>query len=73
MQSKSRLPRRTWVGGDTVEAIYDFVPEAKNELLLKADQHYTVLKKESSTGWTFVKNSYGEKGLVPSTYVALVT
>ena len=31
------------------------------------------LKKESSTGWTFVKNSYGEKGLVPSTYVALVT
>ena len=25
MQSKSRLPRRTWVGGDTVEAIYDFV------------------------------------------------
>lgn len=64
-------PRRTWVGGDVVQALYDFAPESHNELELVAGRQYVVLKKESSTGWTFVKNGTGEKGLVPSTYITL--
>jgi hypothetical protein len=63
--------RRTWVGGDAVHALYDFAPESRNELVLETGQQYIVLKKESSTGWTFVKNGAGEKGLVPSTYITL--
>lgn len=64
-------PRRMWTSGDVVNAMYGFVPESVNELALETGQQYIVLKKESSTGWTFVQNSAGQKGLVPSTYIAL--
>lgn len=60
-----------WDRGDVVRAMYDFTPESRNELALVSGQEYIVLKKESSTGWTFVKTANGQKGLVPSTYITL--
>jgi phosphoketolase len=52
--------------------MYAFSPEAENELQLVVGQVYTVLKGESSAGWTFGQDVGGRRGLFPSSYVQKV-
>jgi hypothetical protein len=57
------------ISGDNVTALFDFNAESSSEISLKAGDKYVVLKKESSSGWTYGQNDRGEKGLFPTQYV----
>lgn len=53
----------------TVIAIQDYTPTAKGDLLLKKDQKY-ILIDDSNFDWWMIQDFDGNKGHVPSTYVA---
>ena len=55
--------------GDLVQAIFEFKAESSSEISLEVGMKYVVLKKESTSGWTYGQNELGEKGLFPTQYV----
>ena len=67
--STPRSSKNNHSNGDVVVAMFNFQSESPGEISLTIGSKYIVLKKESSSGWSYGQNEFGEKGLFPTQYV----
>ena len=50
--------------------LFKFPAGGNGELSIEANEHVIVIKEDNGDGWTLVQNNEGEKGCVPTTFMA---
>jgi len=62
------IPEKPVSQTDQVRVLYDYVPEAAEDLPLTAGEIITVLQHDDGSGWTKGLNQEGREGIFPSSY-----
>lgn len=55
----------------TATALYPYEVGGDDELSMSVGETFTVVEADDGSGWTYVSNSAGESGLVPTTYIKI--
>jgi len=55
--------------GGFVRALYDYAPETPEELTVSAGEMLVVVTRDAGAGWMEGKNTAGQTGLFPASYV----
>ncbi|KAG0683453.1 hypothetical protein C6P40_000097 [Pichia californica] len=59
------------IGTSTATALYAYQITGDDELSMTAGESFTIVEKDDGSGWTFVSNSSGDQGLVPTSYLKI--
>lgn len=68
--ASSPIPASTQVRGEACIALYDFEAQGDDELSVSENESLTLIEKENDDWWK-VRNSAGQEGVVPASYVEM--
>lgn len=52
-------------------ALYAYQPAGDDELPMGAGEKFSIVESDDGSGWTILKNSHGQEGLVPTSYIKI--